>query len=126
MVRLQPAGSRGGFLSAEGIARQELFTTETFEKTRSLNLSDGSTAPIANSFGKDETAQIQAFISSLPPEHTQNLQNAGQKMATEASAAVAAASIAFFIFLVFFFRSAMVVFKTISETSAPVLALWYF
>jgi hypothetical protein len=74
----------------EGIARQELFTSETFEKTRSLNLSDGSTAPIANSFGKNETVQIQAFLSTLSPEHTQNLQAAGNMIATEASAAVAA------------------------------------
>ncbi len=74
----------------EGIARQELFTNETFEKTRSLSLSDGSTALIANSFGKDEASRIQSFLSTLSPEHTQSLQAAGNMIAKEASAAVAA------------------------------------
>ena len=73
----------------EGISRKELFTNESYEKVRSLALSDGTTAPIAKSFGQDEATRIQSFVSGLPPEASQALRAAGNKIAQDASAAVA-------------------------------------
>ncbi len=85
-----PVTQEGKVDGQEGVQRQELQTTESFERVQSVALAGGNTAQIPSGMGTDETSRIQAFVGGLSSEQTQALQSTAQSIANQAQAAVTA------------------------------------
>lgn len=85
-----PTTQEGKVDGQQGVQRQELQTTETFERVQPIALTDGNTAQIPSGMGSDETSRIQAFVGGLSSEQTQALQSTAQSIANQAQAAVTA------------------------------------